>query len=317
MKKYILLPLVISAALVVARLCFYTVDAAEYAYVTVLGQHTDTFDGEKDAGLKCNWPWPIRQVQRIDRRLQQFDLPEFTQLTHEGKTVDKILVLQAYVCWKIPDDKAVDDFVKSIGSADGARELLSKSINSKLGALIAQKRMDDLISTASDPKTGEKRVDTIAKALRDQLVTEVRADVKKYGVELVDIRLRRFNHPGNVRDSIYNRIRAERSMEAAKYDSDGARQASDILAKTDAEVRETLATARSAEEKIKAEADIEANRIRNEAYNQDREFYAFLLNMEKLQSIVGSKNTMLLLSTHRPMFEALFAPPRPNEKKKN
>src|SRR5690348_9681900 len=105
MKKYILLPLLVIATIVVARFCFYTVDAAEYAYVTVLGQHTATFDGLADdgAGLKFGWPWPIQQVRRIDRRLQQFDLSEFEQLTHEGETVDKILVLQAYVCWKIAD----------------------------------------------------------------------------------------------------------------------------------------------------------------------------------------------------------------------
>src|SRR5689334_8157277 len=106
MKKYLLPPLILIALAVVARLSFYTVDAAEYAYVTVLGQHRATYDGADPAGagLKFGWPWPVQQVQRLDRRLQQFDLPGFEQLTDDpkGKTTDKILLLEAYVCWKIP-----------------------------------------------------------------------------------------------------------------------------------------------------------------------------------------------------------------------
>jgi membrane protease subunit HflC len=219
MKKYIITPIVLVAAILLARWSFYTVDAAEYVYVTVLGQHTDTFDGAdaaSGAGLKFGWPWPIQQVQRIDRRLQQFDLGAFEQLTHEGETVDKILVIEAYVCWKIPDDKAVDKFVKQMGTPDKAKEILARSINSRLGALIGQKRMDDLVNTAQDPKSGRKHVDVAAEQIRDKVLDEVRKEAVDYGIELVDIRLRRFNHPGNVRDSIYQRIRTERSKEAAR-----------------------------------------------------------------------------------------------------
>jgi membrane protease subunit HflC len=320
MKRYILPPLVLIVALIGARLSLYTVDAAEYAYVTVLGRRIATFDGadgENGAGLKVGWPWPIQQVQRLDRRLQQFDLPEFEQLTHnpEGNTIDKILVLEAYVSWKIADRDAVDTFVQSIGSLDNAKQILSRSINSKLGAIIGQKRMDDLVNTAPDPKTGRKRVDVTADELRKQLLDEVGDEVRAYGIKLVDIRLRRFNHPGNVRESIYERIRTERRREAARYLSEGDRQASDILAKTDAEVRDKLATARAEEAKIKSAADTEALQIRNEAYSQDPEFYKFVKSMENLQSIVGDQKTMLLLSTHRPMFEALFAPPLEKKKK--
>jgi modulator of FtsH protease HflC len=319
MKKYVLVALVLVAALVGARLSLYTVDAAEYAYVTVLGRRIATYDGgdsDNGAGLKVGWPWPIQQVQRLDRRLQQFDLPEFEQLTHnpEGNTIDKILVLEAYVAWKIADKDAVDPFVQSIGSIDNARPILSRSINSKLGAIIGQKRMDDLVNTAPDPKTGRKRVDVTADELRKQLLDEVGAEVRAYGIQLVDIRLKRFNHPPNVRESIYERIRTERQKEAARYLSEGDRLKSDILAKTDAEVRDKLADARADEARTKSAADTEAIKIRNDAYSQDKDFYNFLLSMERLQSIVGDQKTMLLLSTHRPMFERLFTPPV--EKKK-
>jgi modulator of FtsH protease HflC len=325
MKKFILPPLLVVAVIVLARLSLYTVDAAEYAYVTVLGKHYATYDGNDQidgAGLKLGWPWPISQVQRLDRRLQHFDLLPIEQLTHDpkGKTVDKILLLEAYVVWKIsdkkPDDPAKDDpvdlFVRRIGTASRAREILNPQINGKLGAAIGQMNMDELVNAGPADANGKTAVDRNVDALRDKLLASLRDQLRSdYGIDLIDIRLRRFNHPANVRESIFSRIRAEREQVAAGYEADGERAANAITSKAEQEVRIALAAARNKEEEIKADADREAIKIRNQAASQDRDFYEFLKKMEKMQSIVGSPNTVLLLSTHRPFFDALFAPPRP------
>ncbi|MBI2807466.1 MAG: protease modulator HflC [Planctomycetes bacterium] len=316
MKKILVTTMAGVVLIVLTRLSFFTVDAAEYVYVSVLGEHRATFDGSDNvngAGLKLNWPWPIAQVQRHDRRLQQFDLPPTDQLTHdpEGNTVDKLLSIEAYVCWKISDKDGVDRFVKRIGSAERARSVLGPLVVSRLGAAIGQIRMDDLVTTAADPVSGAKKVDATVKAIRQQLLDQLQQEARdEYGIELVDIRLRRFNHPASVRDSIFQRIISERDKEAKKYKSQGDRKASDIAAEAEEEVRKMLAQAKAKEEEIKAQADIQAMKIRNAAYSQDKEFYTFLKNMEMMQSIVGDPRTVLLLSTHRPMFEALFAPPR-------
>ncbi len=311
MKRYLLTAIAVVAILLLARWSFYTVDAAEYVYVTVLGEHRATHDGKDGAGLKFGWPWPIQQVQRLDRRLQQFDLPPTDQLTQEGKTVDKLLSIEAYVCWKISPG-SVDRFVQSIGNAERARKILEPLIISRLGAAMGGMRTDDLITTAEDAASGKKRVDVTLETLRDRLRVELRAKAREqFGIELVDIRLRRFNHPASVRDSIFQRIRSERNKEATRYLSEGEFQASKKNSEAEEEVRTALAKARSEEAKVKAAADIEAMKIRNEAYGQDPAFYEFVKQMETLQSIVGGDRTMLLLSTHRPMFERLFAPPRP------
>jgi membrane protease subunit HflC len=178
--------------------------------------------------------------------------------------------------------------------------------------------MDDLVNTTIlDPATGRTKVDVTVEKLRQQLLGGLQQQVlDEYGIELIDIRLRRFNHPSSVRDSIFARIKSERSKEATRYLSDGDRQASDIASKTDQEVREKLAHAKAEEEKIKADADTAAIKIRNAAYSQDPEFYKFLKSMEKLQGIVGDPNTKLLLSTHRPMFELLFKAPLSKTDKK-
>lgn len=323
MKKYILVPLCVIAAIIAARLSFYTVDAAEYVYVTVLGEHRDTYDGaeqEGGAGLKFGLPWPILQTQRLDRRLQQFDLPPTEQLTHDpkGNTVDKILLLEAYVCWKITDKDGVDRFVRRIGSAARAREILAPEITGKLGAAVGKKRMDDFINTTTvDPATGATRVDVTVESLRKELLDGLKDRCRQeYGIDLVDIRLRRFNHPGSVRDSIFARIKSERSKEAKRYKDDGDYQAENKLSEANETVRVALANARTEEATIKSDTDIQARNIRNKAYKQDEEFYNYLLTMDKLQAIVGGERTFLLLSTHRPMFRLMFDDPRPAEKDK-
>lgn len=313
---------VVVLALVAARLSLYTVDAAEYAYVTVLGRHVVTHDGaaegEAGAGLHAGWPWPVQLVQRLDRRLQQFDLPALEQLTHDpqGNTIDKRLLIEAYVCWRVADREAVDLFVRRIGSADRARAILAPRINSQLGAAIGQMRMDDLVNTApAEGGPGRTRVDETAESLRGRLLASLRDPVRsEYGIELVDIRLRRFNHPASVRDSIFQRIRSEREKKVTEYESEGRRLASNIESEAEEKVRALLAKARYDEARLQGQADTEAMLIRNQAHSQDPEFYAFLKKMEKLQSILGESKSVLLLSTRHAMFDLLFKPPRPEAK---
>src|ERR1051325_1131980 len=176
MRKTLFSLMFILAIIVYARLSFFSVDAAEYAYVTVLGKHTATYDGAKneEAGLKFGWPWPIQQVQRLDRRLQQFDLPELGQLTRDkkGKNVDKLLNLEAFVCWKIaskrPNEAADADpvglFIRRIGSTERAMAVLNSEITGKLGAAVGQLSMDELVNADPADDNGKTIVDiTLAK----------------------------------------------------------------------------------------------------------------------------------------------------------
>src|SRR4051812_16839285 len=127
----------------------YTVDRAEYVYVTQFGQHVATLDGAGDGGLHAKLPWPVQSVQRLDRRLQYFDLPETELLTHdpERKTIDKTLTVVAYACWRIDGRDGVDLFIRRIGTPEQARTILGERIRGQLGALLGRMRMDDLIST--------------------------------------------------------------------------------------------------------------------------------------------------------------------------
>ncbi len=308
------------AGIVLARWSFFTVDASEYVYATVLGRPVATYDGSdpEQAGLHFGWPWPIAGLQRLDRRTQLFDLPTTELLTHDpdGKTIDKTLSVEAYVLWKIADRDAADRYIKRLGSAERARSILGPRINSQLGAAIGQMRMDDLVSTDPGPDGGT-RVDETIRKLRAGLLDSLKKQVREeYGIDLIDIRLRRFSHPSEVRASIFGRIRSERNKKATEYESEGLRLASNITSKADAAARDLLARARFEEDAIKSKADTEALKIRNQAQSQDPEFYAFLKQMDNLQSILGDTKSTLLLSTHRSIFDLLFNPPRPKAAEK-
>src|SRR6266404_1226083 len=127
----------------------YTVDRAEYVYVTQFGQHIATRDGVTEGGLHAKLPWPVQSVQRLDHRLQYFDLPETELLTHDatGQTIDKTLTVVAYVCWRIADKDSVDWFIRRVGQPERAKTILGERIRSQLGAAIGRMKMDDLFST--------------------------------------------------------------------------------------------------------------------------------------------------------------------------
>jgi membrane protease subunit HflC len=296
------------------------VDRAEYVYVTQFGQHRATFDGATEGGLHVKLPWPVQSVQRLDRRLQSFDLPETELLTHDasGQTIDKTITVVAYVCWRIADADGVDRFIRRVGQPERARTILGERIRSQLGAAIGRMKMDDLFGT--DAGKVERNLETLRQRLLygrevaagaaapDSLTARARDD---YGIDLVDIRLRRTNHPEAVRQAIFTRIRSEREKKAAEYESEGRKLAADITSAAERRASEIRADARAEEKRLKGQAEAEADYIRNQAHSKDVEFYAFLKKLEEYQRILGDNKSMLLLSSHRDLFDVLLQPPRP------
>lgn len=313
--------LAIGLVIAVSVLCcmtLVTVDRTEFVYVTQFGRHVATYDGVTDAGLHLRWPWPIQSVLRLDRRLQFLDLPPTESLTHDshGQTIDKTLVLSAYVCWRIADD-GVDQFIQAVGASERAREILRQRINSQLGAEVGRMEMDDFASTEPG------KVDRSLEQLRQRLLQAPLNDDpaqgglaqqarRAYGIELVDIRLRRFNHPPQVRDAVAQRIRSERKKKVVDYQSEGDRLARDIISTAEREASDIIAEARAEEKRLRGQAEADADRIRSRAFSKDPEFYVFLKKLEEYQHILGNNKTVLLLSSHREMFDLLFSPPKMN-----
>ena len=181
-------------------------------------------------------------------------------------------------------------------------------MSARLATAIGTLPLDDLVSVADDAGRDQRSERLRAKLIEGGFAEQLRTE---YGIELVDLRLRRLSYPEAVRQSIYERIRSERSRKVAEFESEGRKRASDILSTADKESRTIEAEARGKKVRIEGEADATADRIRNEAHSQDREFYAFLQKLKSYQQMLGDTRDVLLLSGKHPLFDLLLSPPKP------
>lgn len=305
----------------------YSVDQSEFGYVTRFGDPTATYDGKQDAGLHVKMPWPIDSVQRVDRRLQVFDLPPTETLTRDrqGRTVDKTIAVDAFVCWRIPDASAADRFIRTVGTPEQARRLLTPRITGRLAAVISNLPLDDVIKVAD-----VGGVDARSEKLRRQVLGLERvgeddpndealptAVLREYGIELVEVRLRRFTFPEAVRAGIAERIRSERQRKVTDYQSEGNREYTRIVSEARRDAAKTVTEAKAKRQRIEGEADAEADSIRNDAHSKDRDFYAFLQKLAAYKLMLAETRDVLLLSSKNEMFDLLLNPPKPTPKEKN
>jgi modulator of FtsH protease HflC len=323
------------------RSAFYSVDQAEYVYVTRFGEPIIMHDGATAAGLHIKSPWPVESIERIDRRIQAFDLPAVESLTRDptSGTVDKTLAVDASITWRIPDSAAADRFFRTLRTPEQARKVLGPLVNGRLAAVISALEMDKLISVidvrtalagtvgfpavavnalrfqSEDVRLIDQRTELVRRRLggEDELRNRILAE---YGVELLDVRIRRFSYPEAVRSSIAERIRSERAKKVADYESEGRQKAAEISAEADRIARTKEADARAQKTVIEGQANADAARIRAAAYAQDREFYLFLENLRAFQAVISETRDVLLLSTKHPLLKPLAGPPEPMKKEK-
>jgi membrane protease subunit HflC len=303
----------------------YTVDQSEFGYITRFGDPIVTHDGKDAAGLHVKMPWPVDSVQRIDRRLQVFDLPPTEALTRDrqGRTVDKTIAVDAFVCWRVPDAAAADRFIRTVGTPEQARRLLTPRLTGRLAAVISNLPLEDVIQVA-DAGT----VDARSERLRRQVLGLEKAGdddpnaeplptavLRDYGIELVEVRLRRFTFPEAVRAGIAERIRSERQRKVADYQSEGNREYTRIVSEARRDAAKTVAEAKAKRQRIEGEADAEADAIRNEAHSKDREFYAFLQKLAAYKAMLAETRDVLLLSAKNELFDLLLKPPAAAPKK--
>ena len=190
MKKLIAL----LVALLWSTTAVYTVDQAEFVYVTQFGRPVATFDGASDAGLHVKLPWPMQAVQRLDRRVQMFDLPPAELLTHDpaGRTIDRTLTVEAYVAWRIAGADGVDRFLRTVGTPEQARLILGQRVGGRLGAVIGTLPMEELVSVAepaavaarAEPQPGRRSGDDPAESADDAALA--RADLRHAGEQVSD-----------------------------------------------------------------------------------------------------------------------------------
>jgi membrane protease subunit HflC len=231
-----------------------------------------------EAGL--HFKWPYQSAIRIDRRLQIYDPPPSEFLAKEKKNLD----LDVFVCWRVLEPQR---FLETVNDFAGAEQRMHDIVWSELAAEVGRNPLEALVST--DPNL--HRLDELVHDVATRSAERARS---AYGIEIVDVRLKRIGLPSQVRESVFNRMRAERTRIASQYRAEGEEQATEIRAKANKEKTVILAEAYAQAEKVRGAAEAEATRIYSQAHQKDPEFYELLRTLEVYEKILDEKTTVLL-----------------------
>jgi membrane protease subunit HflC len=272
---------VIIALIVVFSMSAFTVDQRQRAIVFQLGEIKEIIT---EPGLRFKWPL-IQNVRYVDSRILTLDTPDTERfITSEKKNV----LVDSFVKWRIND---VHQYYISV-QADEAR---------------AQTRISQTINSALREEFGKRTVHDVVSGERDQIIEVVRKkveeDVSRIGVQIVDVRLKRIELPGEVSESVYRRMEAERKSVASELRSQGFSEAEKIRAEADRDREVIIAEAYRAAQRIKGEGDAKASAIYAKAFGDNPEFYAFYRSMEAYRSSLKSKSDVLVLEPTSEFFK--------------
>jgi membrane protease subunit HflC len=253
------------------------IDATEYALVLRFGRIVRVVD---TPGLTLTLPFD--QVRRVDRRLLFFSPAPAEYLTLDKKNV----VVQPLLAWRIENPER---FLASVIDRRGAEARLADVAQSEIGSVLGRHPFAALVS-----------VDVIAQL--DQPVAEIAASVAQfarvaYGIEVAEIGLRQLSLPDQNRQSVFERMRAERGRLAKRYRSEGELEAKRIVAEADREKVVIGAQAYYEAQRVRAEGDAEAARVYASAYGRDPSLYKFLRTLQAYATILDESTTYVLPSS--------------------
>ena len=263
---------VIAFALLAIGNTAFIVDQREKAVLFQLGELKRA---DYTPGLHFKLPF-MQTVRKFDGRVLELDNPTEKFLTAEKKNVE----VDSYVKWVIADPTAY--YRATGGQSIVAADRLSGIINAGL-------------RTQFGTRTIQQAINTDRVAMMQALEAEAKERVKELGIELIDVRIKSINLPREVSDSVYDRMRAERTQEAANLRAKGAEEAEKIRANADRDAQVKLADAYRDAEKLRGEGDAKAAEIYAKAYGADAEFYRFYRSMQAYRDSIGGPNDVLVI----------------------
>ena len=293
MKNAVIAGIAGAAAAALLASTIWVLDAREVALVTSFGAPVHEVT---EPGLYLRAPWPIHQLVRFDRRARVLAIEPTETLTTDKKN----LVVEAFVVWRVASPRT---FLESVGTPETAEARLTDLVVSAVAAGLGHKQYDELLAVREDSAA--------TPPLLPEQVPEKVASVAKerFGVEVLDLRIRHLGLPLQNEQSIYGRMRAERSRIANQYRSEGEEQATAIRAKADRQAAELLAGAERDAGAITANAEQVAARLQAEAYKRDPALYKLLRELETYEAVVDEDAT-IVVDVDSPLFSTLTEPPR-------
>ena len=273
-----LLPVIVVAAFAV-YLSLFTVKEINQAIVLQFGDPKKIIS---KPGLQVKIPF-IQNVVFIDRRILSLDPAPEEVIASDQKR----LIVDAYARFKIVDPLK---FYISVGDERVARSRLATIINSRLRGVLGKQSLATLLS-----EDRSKQMDIIQ--------NDVNAEAKNFGIEIIDVRIKRADLPQANSEAIYKRMQTEREREAKEFRAKGAEMAVTITSTADKEVTVLLANAKKQSEIMKGEGDGQRNRIFAEAFGKDPEFFAFYRAMIAYEKALIGGDTSLILSPDSDFFK--------------
>ena len=278
MKKLIIVVIALSVILLSSSL--YTVNETQVAIKLRLGEIVSV---ENKPGLKFKTPF-VNNVVSFDKRIQTLDSAAESFLTVEKKNV----VVDSYVKWRIVD---TEKFYISTGGAMASANLR-----------LAQNNQDALRTEFS-----KRTIIEVVSDEREAIMATVKTKLKtiaedEFGIEVIDVRIKRIELAQEVRNSVYSRMETERKSIANKFRSEGAEEAEKIQAFADKERTIILANAYRDSEKIRGEGDAISASNYAEAYSQDVDFYSFYRSLESYKKSFSDQGDILVLNPESEFF---------------
>jgi membrane protease subunit HflC len=272
-------------AIIVIHGAFFTVDPTEQALVLRFGEPVrDLIDSP---GLYAKWPF-VDSAIFIDKRILDLDAPKQEVLVSDNQRLE----VDAFVRYRIEDPLK---FYQSVGSLQAANV-----------------QLDGMLNSAVRRTLGEATVTDIVRDKRDNLMSEIRDQIKaaaqRFGLAVVDVRIRRSNLPPENSEAVYRRMQTERQQRAAYFRAQGSQQSQQIKAEADRKVTVTIAQAQQEAEQIRGQGDAERNRIFAESYGKDPEFFAFYRSMQAYDAGLKAADSRIVLSPKSDFFRYFVTP---------
>ncbi len=276
-RKILSITSLIVIALIILLRTAFTVDETQFAIVTQFGKPLRTITG---AGLKLKWPW--QSLLTFEKRLMIYNPRPSEFLTRDKKNV----VVDNYVCWRIADPNR---FLQTVNDPTGAEMRLHDTVWAAVAAAIGGADLSSLVSV----KPEEVKLQEVMRQVTDQC--RARA-MEQYGVEIVDVRMKRLNLPTQNRESVFARMRAERERIAKQYRAEGEAEALKIRAEADKERSRILSESYREAERIRGDGDAQSTRIYAQAYSRDPRFYKLVRTLEAYKKVIDPNTTAILSS---------------------
>ncbi len=289
----------IIALAVIAAGSVFVVDEGQQAIVTRFGKPV----GEvRYAGMGFKLPF-IEEVHRFEKRILKWD-GDPNQITTKEK---KFIWVDTTARWRIKDPLR---FYMTVASIAGAQSRLDDIIDSVVRDAISGNYLVDLVrgSTYKPPVGGyaEEVLDNKGRRNREQILSDIiekaSASTPEYGIELIDVQVKRLNYIDKVLEKVYERMISERNKVAAEYRSEGEGTKAEILGEMEKELRRIRSEAFKTSTEIKGKADAKAAAIYAEAYSLDAEFYSFFKTLESIEK-TATGNSKMVISTDSEFFK--------------